>query len=124
MVKRNLIDVKTELEKVNNKVNCKQQLYNDLIELPEVKNYIKAAGELEEAIKKKKLLVEEYFKILQSECNHPLWYLLDFEIDSYECKTYWTCKCIECGKVEEDRSKNFENVITGNGLFEIGRAHV
>ncbi len=116
-MKRKLFDLKMEIEKVRNEIKCKQQLYDELANIPEVKNYRKTADELEKAIKKKKLLGEEYLRISQSECSHSLWYLLSYESDSYECKIFWTCKCIECGKVEERRSKDFENVITGDGLF-------
>lgn len=56
---------------------------------------------------------------MQLNCSHSLWYLLSHNTDSYESKPYWTCKCVKCCKIEEDLSRNFENVIVGDGIFAL-----
>lgn len=57
---------------------------------------------------------EMYIKLKQKTCAHPLWYFISESTDSYEGRTYYTCKCLECNLVEERRSRDFDNVIKGN----------
>ncbi len=59
-----------------------------------------------------------YKEAFYEECNHDVWYLLYSETDEYEGRTYWNCKCLQCGKHKEARSNFFRNkVIMGECLF-------
>jgi len=44
---------------------------------------------------------------IQSECKHPIWYHLSTESDCYEGRKYFTCQCLECGKIKESGYRNF-----------------
>lgn len=54
---------------------------------------------------------------LQDNCNHQMWYFLSSSTDDYEGRTYFRCRCLDCDKVDEDRSKYFKNVIKSNISF-------
>ena len=44
---------------------------------------------------------------IQSECEHPIWYHLSTESDCYEGRRYFTCQCLECGRIKESGYRNF-----------------
>ena len=44
----------------------------------------------------------------QELCTHPVWYFMGATKDDYECRIYWNCMCMRCGKIEERRSKDFD----------------
>ncbi len=48
---------------------------------------------------------------IQSKCVHPIWYFRSKEDDEYEGRRYFTCVCLECEHIKEDRGKNFDKVI-------------
>jgi len=52
-------------------------------------------------------LIEE----IQNNCKHETWYHISTSNDEYEGRTYFTCKCLDCDHIEEDRSRDFKNVI-------------
>jgi len=82
---------------------------------------------LEELLEKYQQMFNEletkYEEKIQSDCQHPLWYLVYSTTNDYEGRTYWTCLCLECGLREEDRSHRFSNVITGTCLFARAERH-
>jgi len=60
---------------------------------------------------------QHYQEALHEECEHDLWYLLYYESDDYEGRTYWTCKCLQCGLTEERRPRHFQGkVIMGESF--------
>ena len=65
------------------------------------------------------LTIENHYQAaLFEECNHDVWYLLYHESDDYEGRTYWTCKCLQCGLTEERYPRHFQSkVIMGESIF-------
>lgn len=59
-------------------------------------------------------LKESYINLKQRLCTHPIWFFVSETTDDYEGRTYYTCRCLECGKVEERRNRDFENIIRGD----------
>lgn len=67
---------------------------------------------------------ESYQVALSEECDHDVWYLLSYDSDDYEGRTYWNCKCLQCGKREEHRPSYFRNkVIMGDCFFARAKRH-
>lgn len=64
---------------------------------------------------------EEYFKLYQSNCTHPLWYFISDETDDYEGRQQWACKCVRCGMVKEGHSREFPNLIIGSMSMGFGK---
>ena len=79
-----------------------------------VQEYINLVSLNERLYSKLSNTKESYIKLKQKNCTHPLWYFISETTDSYECRTYYTCKCLECDLIEEKRSRDFNNVIKGN----------
>lgn len=48
-------------------------------------------------------------QIYQSNCKHPLWYFMNDASDRIEGRQEWVCKCIKCGIIEIDHSRNFKD---------------
>jgi hypothetical protein len=92
-----ILDKMSELEK------------NDII-----KEYMGLYLKNEDLFKKLCSMKEKYIKLKQKNCDHLLWYFMSEFSDSYEGRRYFTCKCFECGLVEEKRSRDFNNVIVGD----------
>ena len=56
----------------------------------------------------------------QERYPHPAWYFENGFTDRHEGRTYWTCKCVACGKELEDvRSRNYphDRVIWKESFF-------
>ncbi len=58
-----------------------------------------------------KILGDDFSNVFSDDCNHPLWYLL--ESTGFE----YNCKCLICGFEKEDYPRNFENVISGERMY-------
>lgn len=79
-----------------------------LLEDDNVKKYLGIEKELDsstkEAIALQGIILEEQ----QERCPHPDWYFENGFTDRHEGRTYWTCKCVACGKrLEEVRSRDY-----------------
>lgn len=59
---------------------------------------------------------------IQQHCLHPIWYHISTHDDCYEGRRYFTCKCLECEFVEEDRSREFKNVVYLKEKFEAAQS--
>jgi len=81
---------------------------------PIVQEYMKLVSSNERLYSKLSNAKENYTRLKQKTCTHPLWYFISESTDSYEGRTYYTCKCLECNLVDERRSRDFDNVIKGN----------
>ena len=48
---------------------------------------------------------------MQSECKHPIWYHINTSQDYFEGRTYYLCKCLECGYQTERISREFNKMV-------------
>ena len=48
---------------------------------------------------------------MQSECKHPIWYHVSTSGDYFEGRTYYMCKCLECGYQTERISRDFNKMV-------------
>ena len=79
-----------------------------LLEDDNVKKYLGIEKELDSSTKEAMTLQGIILVGQQERCTHPAWYFKDGFTDRYEGRTYWTCKCIACGKrLEEVRSRDY-----------------
>lgn len=79
-----------------------------LLEDDNVKKYLGIEKELDSSTKEAMTLQGIILVGQQERCTHPAWYFEDGFTDRYEGRTYWTCKCIACGKrLEEVRSRDY-----------------
>lgn len=85
-----------------NSLRIRQLEQEELVK--EYRERTKIASKLSE-----KYLREIYIK--QFNCEHAVWYKMRESTDDYECRTYYTCKCLDCGKVEENRDRDFNGLI-------------
>ena len=73
-----------------------------------MKKYLGIEKELDSSTKEAMTLQGIILVGQQERCTHPAWYFEDGFTDRYEGRTYWTCKCIACGKrLEEVRSRDY-----------------
>ena len=79
-----------------------------------VQEYMKLVSSNERLYSKLSTAKESYTRLKQQTCSHPLWYFISESTDSYEGRTYYTCKCLQCDLIEERRTRDFDNVIKGN----------
>jgi len=95
-----LDELKNQLSTINNEILelSKKQVIITYKELEETKNELKNS-------------INKEINMIQSECKHPLWYHLSTDRDCYEGRKYYTCQCLECGRIKEDGYKNFELVL-------------
>lgn len=64
-------------------------------------------------------LINKEIRNIQSKCKHPMWYHLSTEDDRYEGRRYFTCRCLECEKLDEDRAKYFKLVLIKKENYSI-----
>jgi len=95
-----LDELKNELSKINNEISelSKNQVIITYKKLEETKNELKNS-------------INKEINRIQSECKHHIWYHLSTESDCYEGRKYFTCQCLECGKIKESGLRNFELVL-------------
>lgn len=48
---------------------------------------------------------------MQSQCKHPIWYHIETSTDAFEGRTYYLCKCLECGYQTERRGRDFNGIV-------------
>ena len=81
-----------------------------LLEDDNVKKYLGIEKELDSSTKEAMTLQNIILEEKRERCPHPAWYFEYGFTDRYEGRTYWTCKCVACGKrLEEVRSRNYPN---------------
>lgn len=79
-----------------------------LLEDKNVKKYLGIEKELNSSTKEAMALQGIILVEQQERCSHPAWYFENGFTDRYEGRTYWTCKCVACGKrLEEVRSRDY-----------------
>lgn len=110
-----------ELSEIEKKFNEIQEERSKILErkhelekLDVIKEYKKLCSSNETLYSQQNNLRERYTNLKQKNCSHPLWYFIKEETDTYEGRTYHTCKCLECDLVDERRSRDFDNVIIGD----------
>ena len=79
---------------------------NEILELSK-NQVIITYRELEETKNKLNDLINKEVNRIQSECKHPIWYHLSTDSDCYEGRKYFTCQCLECGRIKEDGYRHF-----------------
>jgi hypothetical protein len=95
------------LELCADEYNSKIQKQKLLEESPIIREYNKLSFDLSLLAKRYDRLKDEYLKLYQSECNHPLWYFTSDDTDRFEGRQLWTCQCIKCGKYKTGHSREF-----------------
>ena len=55
--------------------------------------------------------IESTTNKMQSECKHPIWYHINTSGDYFEGRTYYMCKCLECGYQTERISRDFNKMV-------------
>lgn len=79
-----------------------------LLEDDNVKKYLGIEKELDSSTKETMALQGIILEKQQERCPHPAWYFENGFTDRHEGRTYWTCKCVACGKrLEEVRSRDY-----------------
>ena len=79
-----------------------------LLEDDNVKKYLGIEIELDSSTKEAMALQGIILVEQQERCPHPAWYFENGFTDRHEGSTYWTCKCVACGKrLEEVRSREY-----------------
>lgn len=103
-IKRELVPVRTRLIELK-----ENEVVNEYIgvEKNDSELYSKLCGINE------KILVEE-----QLLCQHNIWYTLSSSNDDHEGKVYRRCKCLDCEKIAERRSKEFGRIISEMNISE------
>lgn len=82
----------------------------ELLEDEKVKKYVAVDDKLTDVNKEWWKLFNEIIEARQENCLHPAWYFESGFTDSYEGRTYWTCKCVACGKrLIQTRSRDYPN---------------
>jgi len=86
-----LDELKNKLLKINNEISelSKNQVIIAYEDLKETKDNLNN-------------LINKEINKIQSECLHPIWYHLSTDSDCYEGRKYFTCQCLECGRIKED----------------------
>ena len=108
----------SEIEKKFNEIQEERsnilKTMHELEKLDVIIEYQKLCSSNETLYRQQKNLREKYTNLKQKNCSHPLWHFIKEETDTYEGRTYYTCRCLECNLVEERRSRDFDNVIRGD----------
>ncbi len=116
-MKDKLKKLKQKLNELNNEISEKQNQLYEISKDPLVDHYNYILMQLQAYHNEKQKTLLEYTILNQNLCEHPLWYLLKEEIDGYEMRVYWKCKCVQCEKVVEQRSNEFQNVVYNSNFF-------
>ncbi len=69
----------------------------------EVRKYREIEHSLQEKNKQLEKLLQELDDPSKEECQHPVWYYLDGSIDPYQEQMYYTCQCVACGLIRENK---------------------
>ena len=83
---------------------------NEILELSK-NQVIITYRELEETKNKLNDLINKEVNRIQSECKHSIWYHLSTDSDCYEGRKYYTCQCLECGRIKEDGYRHFNLIL-------------
>lgn len=84
-----------------------ENIRQELLEEPEVQEYVAADSLLRETNDEIEKLNQEIIKGVQENCSHPAWVLFYKDSDPYEGRTYYTCRCVACGKEVTDYARRF-----------------
>lgn len=104
------------LEELSKRMNaCQEQRLpkierlKELRKLPIINEYEQLSSELTALWKEYESLEEEYEKLYQKNCEHPLWYFWRNETDFYEQRQLWVCQCVRCGMLKSEHSRSFKD---------------
>lgn len=95
------------LELCADEYNSKLERKKTLEESPVIQEYNKLSYDLTLLSKRYDRLKDEYIKLCQAECNHPLWYFIEDDSDRFEGRQLWVCQCIKCRKYKTGHSREF-----------------
>ena len=98
------------MNRLNELKNQLSTIKNEISELSK-NQVIITYKKLEETKSKLNISINKEINRIQSECEHPIWYHLSTDSDCYEGRKYFTCQCLECGKIKESGLRNFELVL-------------
>lgn len=117
-----LKEYEKELENCSNEYNSILEQINELEKKPIFEKYRKLKFDLSILGERYERLRKEYLKIMQLNCEHPLWYFLSDETDSYEQRQLWRCQCVKCGVKKEEHSREFKDkLIIESGNMGFGK---
>ena len=99
---------KQEFNKLCENESLLKEEQEELLENEAVKRYADITQTLNGYSKKWHRLYTEIREAEQEKCPHPAWYFGAYNEDTYEGRVYWTCKCVACGKIQEEvRSRDY-----------------
>lgn len=118
---KKLEELSKALELCADEYNSKLKRKKALEESPVIKEYNNLSFDLSLLGKRYDRLHDEYIKLYQSECHHPLWYFIKDDSDRFEGRQLWVCQCIKCGKYKTGHSREFlDNLIIESGNMGFG----
>ena len=103
-------EIRKNKERLESLMESREELANALeilLENPIVQEYVAADSLLHETDADIKKLEQEIIDAEQENCLHPAWVLLYKDSDPYEGRTYYTCRCVACGKEMTDYARGF-----------------
>ena len=117
MKEKVLKQIKILYENINvldNEFNSNNDLLEELKKDEKVLKCIKILDDNKNLIDNKRRIKNEINSLIRINCNHSIALYLGHDTDSYECRSYFKYKCIECGEIFEtgNRLKNeINNVV-------------
>lgn len=109
----------TKLNRKRNKLIKEREPFRlKVIELGEneiVKEYIEAENKSIKLFDEIDKLENSIIYEQQKACEHRIFYLHEYTYDGHEGRSYYKCKCLECGEEIEDRVREFDKVVKYNG---------
>ena len=110
------MDVENEqLNKIIDAFNQNNIIISELEKIDIIKDYNTYKSENENLLK----YINESIEKIQANCNHDIWYHINTSKDDYEGRSYYNCRCLNCGLIFEDRTRTFKNVIFTKEKFEV-----
>lgn len=111
MSKNNISELKEQIKNLYTEYNLIQNEVNEIKKNPLIIRFEELKEDLSFMYDKIEQLEDDYSKLYQSECSHPIWVLIEDQTDSYEQRQILLCKCIRCQKEKKAHSRNFDEII-------------
>ena len=107
--KKELQEVKEKLQNCGNEYNSILKKVKKLEEIKEVIEYKTLSKQLELLEKQYNNIKKDYMELVETNCEHPLWYFMADKTDDYEQRQLWQCKCLKCGKIKREHSRFYKD---------------
>lgn len=84
-----------------------ENIRQELLEEPEVQEYVAVSSLLRETKARIINLNQDIVYSEQENCQHPVWLLLHRDVDYWEGRVYFKCRCVACGKEKTGYGRDF-----------------